>query len=261
METTNEGMRLEVKGPKGSGKTVLLIYLAHLSKIVFEQKQNRGRVFICDGNISGSDLLLSQLTEKMEGVVFVRDYRTINEQLKNVSKNDIVFFDETHFNVHSNFLEQLNQRVHCCVFSSDGRYGAINSFSSLYLTQTLRSTSCLHFFFNNLLEHNFEVRDMNGAINHGLIGTSIPYIEIYRAGDGYDITDFWGKCVETVSECSKKSLGMPEILAIVDFLSHKSQLNVLSLLKRNNLNICSLSYSNILFECVYQFTHHSTGVI
>ena len=43
---------------------------------------------------------------------------------------------------------------------------------------------------------------------------------------------------------------MPEILVIVDFLSHKSQLNVLSLLKRNNLSICSLSYSNILFECV-----------
>ena len=266
MKSTNEGMRVMVKGAKGTGKTILMIYLARLAELEFKNQKNGGRVIICNGDRGSPVLLFSQLRLKLKntGIEFVIDYRKLHETLNNIAENCIVFFDETYFNVHSNFLAQLNKRAHCCVFSSEGRYSAINSFKSLYLTLALRSTSSLQIFFNNLLKNTLSIPDMNGAISHSLIGSNSPDIKIYRASDGCDFKYFWEKCVETVCKyatetSTKLSTSIPtrnlvseksemdklEILVIFDFLSLKSQLNILSQLKEKNLNLCSASYKNV----------------
>ena len=259
MQSSDEGMRIAVKGAKGSGKTMLMVYLARLAELVFKKQQNGGRVIICDGSRGWSKLLFSQLRLKLKGtgIELASDYKHVHEQLNDVTEKCIIFFDEAFLQFHSNYTTQLKKSVHYCVFSSDGRDNE-NSFGSLYLTQTLRSTSRLQIFFNNLLKNDSpSVIDMNGIISHGLTGTNRPDVVLCRASSHCDIESFWDKGCEIVMKYARVSTGMPEILVILEFLSPRSQINILFQLKKKELNLCSQSY-NIEFKGE---THHNLPTI
>ena len=55
--------RLVIKGPKGSGKTMLLTYIAHLAKHIFHSRNNDsdGNVVICDGRMGSSQIIFEKL--------------------------------------------------------------------------------------------------------------------------------------------------------------------------------------------------------
>ena len=65
--TENKGMRVLVEGCKGSGKTMLLVFIAKLAQRVLENKAEggSGKVIVCDGSI-GNTVLLEQLSSELD---------------------------------------------------------------------------------------------------------------------------------------------------------------------------------------------------
>ena len=249
-----EPLRVNVHGAKGSGKTMLLIYLAELAQLFYKEEAanfdsptERGEVLICDGSFGCSVMLFSQLRRTLEATGIKLELGLNPLQKIGQLKRGIVFIDEEQPSTLSWWKmlpDYLDEKVHCCIFSSLGvirNTTATNPISNLFLSHTMRSTIKLQEFVNNLLRNWIFCYDMNGSPAHNLEGTNSP--EITFVGDE-NMELFLEKCVETIikhaeSSMATKSSSRKEplfhALVILDFLSPKGQLAILDRLKKKNV--------------------------
>ena len=252
---------MNVHGAKGSGKTMLLIYLAELAQLFYkEEAENfdspteRGEVLICDGSFGCSVMLFSQLRRTLEATEIKLELGLNPLQKIGQLKRGIVFIDEEQPSTLSWWKmlpDYLDEKVHCCIFSSLGvirKTTATNSMNNLFLSLTMRSTIKLQEFVNNLLRNWIFCYDMNGSPPHNLDGTNSP--EITFVGDE-NMELFLEKCVETIikhaeSSMATKSSSRKEplfhALVILDFLSPKGQLAILDRLNEKNVILRSIIF-------------------
>ena len=107
------------------------------------------------------------------------------------------------------------------------------------LSQTLRSTKQIKTFSSNLIKNintGDIINELNGSSPHNLDGTNPP-----------DIIYVNSKTEPFITGCVKKTMtlilyGMSSILVVISFLSPKSQVNFVSLLKTEKVSLHSISY-------------------
>ena len=224
-------MRLLVEGPKGSGKTMLLIYLAKLAKIVYG---NEGTVLVCDGTNGVPRILLSQIRQKLEPlkieVVAGKDFEKISQ-----IKKGLILIDEENSlpdQKTDNLFNSLTDEVFVCSFTS-----IIHSFhfkknysDFRFLTQILRSTSKLSQFTKNFLSAFVGISELKGKIAHNLAGEG-PDIVTVPVGQMQAI------CVDTVSKYLHLSNHLDSILIVTHYLTLTSEIAIFEELTHKYLKI------------------------
>ena len=85
-------LRLNVKGAKGSGKTMLMVYLAQLAKHIFQDRQSKSKVVLCDLTSDGAPILFSNLKQTLDGSGI--EFWTELDVSEKIESQDIIFFDE-----------------------------------------------------------------------------------------------------------------------------------------------------------------------
>ena len=250
-----KSLRLNISGPKGSGKTMLMVYLAELACRIFEENgDDQCKIVICDGSRGKAKVLFSELKESVSGKSI--EFWKL-EKLSELHRG-IVFIDEDLYessikDLHSN----LKKNVHLCLFSSmtttdpNFRSWSSENFQEFKLKQTLRSTKQLQMFTKNIIRNivgSYNLTELSGNPPHSLDGTNRADILYVESADCLEIETFIDKCVETVMNVSS-SYDMPSILVIISYLSPKAQILVVARLKEKGLTLRSNSYNLDLQGC------------
>ena len=237
---TNKPLRLLVQGPKGSGKTMLLIYLAKLAKIVYGDE---GTILVCDGSYGASEILFSQIKHKLEPLnieVVVGEYY---EKISEVKKG-LVLLDEELMKTHRFFeawMRNLRDDVFVCSFTSFVPLLNSSYFYSDYrsLTQILRSTTKLSQFSKNFISAFAQLQDVKGDIGHNLAGEG-PDIVTVPAGQMHAV------CVETVAKYLALSNNLDSILVVTSFLTLTSEIAFVEGLAKKGINFNKETETNQL---------------
>ncbi|XP_075261236.1 uncharacterized protein LOC142352962 [Convolutriloba macropyga] len=142
-------LKLLVKGSKGSGKTMLLMYIKQMiSQILSNAEANsdngKCEVKVCDGSGGASMLFFKSLPLESQDQVsldWTKDVqKLIQDFQKQVSGAQLVLVDELH-RESARFLRQIIFDCHCIVFSSDAKIDLEKTgFEILELTASLRAT-------------------------------------------------------------------------------------------------------------------------
>ena len=246
----NNPLRLHVKGAKGSGKTMLMVYLAQLAKHIFQDRQSKSKVVLCDLTSDGAPILFSNLKQTLDGSGI--EFWTKLDVSEKIDSQDIIFFDEDPLNyISARSLLQICfvKGAHTCLFSSiemayiDDKLAT--KFKNLFLLHAMRSTKRVQAFSSNVSKNLMSATDQN-EINcsptHSLDGTNTPDIIYVKATIGSQNESFFQKSVETVMKYTDFSLGMSRTLVVINFLPPKSQFKFISLLKTRQISLRSFSY-------------------
>ena len=224
-------MRLLVEGPKGSGKTMLLVYLAKLAKTVLGDK---GTVIVCDGSFGKPRILLSQIRQKLGSLKIEVVAGTELKKISQIKKGLILFDEEMMLSAikSDDLLNSLTDEVVVCSFTSAiYSYHFKQYYSDFrFLTQILRSTSKLSQFTNNLLSAFVGIPDLKGKIAHNLAGDG-PDIVTVPAGQMKAI------CIDTVSKYLHLSNHLDSILIVTHCLTLTSEIAIFEELTHKYLKI------------------------
>ncbi|XP_063720031.1 uncharacterized protein LOC134846578 [Symsagittifera roscoffensis] len=213
-------LRLVVKGPHGSGKTMLLVYLAKLAEVVFawSAANHCKRVVICDGTSGQSQLLFQNfLNVFKESKV---EIWTKNDPEKvNSIKEGIIFIDEYRFFsevVNSfNSMDASSKNVIICVFTFwelADRFSKSSDTRVLTLSYVLRSTSKLAEFCNNVQSQFQNSEILKGNCAHNLEGEP-PVVQFVESRKLLEVL------VELIKKCSKSPFDYGRTLVGGAFLS------------------------------------------
>ena len=238
----NKPLRINVRGAKGTGKTMLMVHLAQLARCIYQNQQTEGQVIVCDGSNGRAKLLFSFLEQTLQGSG-INLQKDIPEVSKHIKKS-IIFVDEDPFmfrNGEAKLSSWIGTEAHICIFSSKIRripkIGLLNNLTTFYLSYTMRSTKQLQMFTNNVISNSSTVyRDFSGLPCHSLDGTNRPDI-IYEPST--NASEFSKECVETVMKYVALS---SSILVIIQFLSPQCQTKILSILEAKKVALLSISY-------------------
>ena len=244
----NKPLRLNVKGAKGSGKTMLMVFLAKLAARMFQKQKTAGScVVLYDGSGGGAKFLFSNLKHELDksGIEFWTEL-DFSEKFHEM-RQGIVFIDEDPMANTSmeKLMEKLcsGQSPHLVIFSSEEERPTIEKHSykltGVNLSQTLRSTKQIKTFSSNLIKNintGDIMNELNGSSPHNLDGTNPPDIICVDSKTEPFITG----CVEKIMTFILQD--MPSILVVINFLSPKSQVNFVSLLKTEKVSLHSISY-------------------
>ena len=142
-------LKLLVKGSKGSGKTMLLMYIKQMISQIFsnaEANSDNGKceVKVCDGSGGASMLFFKSLPLESQDQVSLDWTKNVQKLIqdfqKQVSGAQLVLVDELHRDT-ARFLRLINFDCHCIVFSSDATIDLEKTgFEALELTASLRAT-------------------------------------------------------------------------------------------------------------------------
>ena len=235
-----KSMRLLVGGPKGSGKTMLLAYLAKLAKNVLGSK---GTVLVCDGSYGNPRILLSQIRQKLEPLkIKVVDGANF-EEFSQIKKGLILFDEEMMVPGQrvDNLFNSLTDEVLVCSFTSTVIHFFIRQNYSDFraLTQILRSTSKLSQFSNNFSSAFNCIISMKGKIAHNLASEG-PDIVTVPAGQMHSV------CVETVAKYLLLSNQLDSILVVTNYLTLTSQIAIFEELTHKYMKIYTESEADQL---------------
>ena len=250
-----KSLQINVRGTKGSGKTMLMIYLARLiNGNIIQTGRTDSKVVIFDGSCFGAAILFLQLKQTLyrSGIEFwtVEDFF---EKIDDIGKG-IVFIDEDPLNYPKmqNLLLFLHIKgVSFCIFSSEEPvFTALGlhkiAFTEFILSHTLRSTKQLQCFSRNCVKStnsSMDFREIFGEPSHNLDGTNVP--EIILTHDS-TMEPFYEKSVQTVMKYAAFSKTISSILVIINFLSPKSQMAIISLLRKEKNALRSFTYEIVL---------------
>eukprot|EP00794_Sanderia_malayensis_P012279 gene12279-13544_t len=217
MDSKSKKMRILISGPKGSGKTVLLSYLAYLAKNIFTSQHSwkDGDVIIADGRCGSSLLLFEKLKEDFDGTG-ISVYGDVEGMQKLTGK--IVLIDECNAGLKlKSFVSNLQDiQGHIIIFTS--RSAASSSFCSyqhLTLTNTLRATAGLVCFCEEFrsLESGVRFTNVPGTPAHNL-ESGAPDIRCYTIDVAKDPLQlgYVESCLAAINEVMQKSRGLKNVL-------------------------------------------------
>ncbi|XP_063714762.1 uncharacterized protein LOC134842382 isoform X2 [Symsagittifera roscoffensis] len=245
-------LRLNVKGAKGSGKTMLMVFLAQLAERIYQKGETGSRVVICDGSGGRARILFSKL-EKLLGGSDIEFWTELDlpEALANMGRG-IIFIDEDPLiNRSMQKLVKLccDKHAHLVIFSSEEERLTIERHSykltEVALSHAMRSTKQMQTFSKNIVKNintGDILNELNGSPSHNLDGTNPPEIVYVESAGGSETEQFFQKCVETVMRFAELSQFMSSILVVIDFLSPRSQMKIVSLLETRKVPMNSFSY-------------------
>ena len=224
-------LRLLVEGPKGSGKTMLMIYLAKLAKSVYG---NKSTVLVCDGAYGESRILFSQIRQKLEPLEIEVVEGNYYEKIGEIKKG-LLLFDEDEMIADikaEGLLKSLSDEVLLCSFTSSVPPLNINSINRDYrcLTHILRSTSKLSQFSNNFLSAFVGMKDVKGKVAHNLAGEGPDFVTV-------PATQIHTECVKTVVKYLNLSSKLDSILVMTAFLTLTSQIAIIDKLTQEGYKV------------------------
>lgn len=211
---SNDGCRMIVSGPRGSGKTLLIIFLAHLAKKVFHdhfQDAKDGDVVIRDGRFGESYVLFEKLSMKFQSSGI--DVRTYFDEKSHERR--LIFFDEAN-SQRANVISGLKQNQHVLIFTSSPTIFESNyykNYKCIQLTQTLRASVQLTAFIEEFRcsDHlNHELRLFSPHFFEGS-RPNIICVESKNEKDPEHST-FVDQCISIIIENREKAKGLKEIL-------------------------------------------------
>ena len=234
------GFRLLVHGPKGSGKTMLLRCFALIAKSLFKNNiiEKDLQIVVCDGRRGQSRLLLDHFYGNLspEGVQVLSGCF----QIEKIKSADLVLVDEFLCFLGDRTIRQVDRSQNCVIFSADNclslfdaASGAEESFAAylnepLYLNASLRSNLGITKFVGSFRDYfdsqNFEfgafrskIGQMSCRWGHNLEG-SPPHIKIVSASD-FDNDPLQLTYVKVaankIHETVKKSAGLDSVLVVL----------------------------------------------
>ena len=232
--TCNDGrvLRMNVEGPKGSGKTMLLIYLAKLAQAILDANEQKSckQVFICDGSFEQLGVLFAHLRKVLDGskVVILKD---VAENIADLE--GIIFLDEADPLFREMTIICEMKKNHVCLFTSARtplRYQ--QSFNVRTLSYNLRSTIQLSQFCNSM-SSVFELTiNIKGKCAHNLEGEQ-PDIVVSPPGELLKV------CLKTITKYSQGALDAYSTLVSSTFLSTASDIALHRLLTQHGIKCFS----------------------
>ena len=254
----SEPLRINVRGTKGSGKTMLMIHLAKLAKsVLFETGQTESKVVIFDGSSLRAMVLFSQMKQTLNGSgIEFWTAQNVSEKLDKIG-NGIIFIDEdplTYPKMQKLFLKFDEKGVHFCIFSSEepvfSGYGLSKiKFNDVILSHAMRSTKQLHAFSRNIVRNantTIGFREIYGTPSHSLEGTNRPEILYVKSTNGSEMETFFEKCIQTIVRYARMSNDKSSVLVVTNFLSPKSQIAIISALKKEKIALRSFSHGILI---------------
>ena len=249
-------LRIEINGAKGSGKTMLIIYLAQLACRIFEENGDKQcKVVICDGSRGKARVLFSELKNSLGGASI--EFWKL-EKLSELQRGIVFIDEELTTSSLVKLFKKINGNCHLCFASSkepgnfDFRAWKLQHVQEFKLEQTLRSTKQLHAFTENIFRNivgSHKLTELSGNPPHSLDGTNRADIVYVESAGCLKTEAFIDKCVETIMRYVFLSYEMPSILVMISFLSPKAQISVVARLKETGLTLRSNSYNLDLQGC------------
>ena len=232
-------LRLVVRGPYGSGKTMILIYLAKLAEVVFDWSaaNHCNRVVICNGCfIPSQSFLLFQNFLNVFKESKVEIWTENDPEKFNSMKEGIVFTDEYgSFSGNINIFDliEASNNVNICVFTSwkfHDRFSKSSDTRTLTLSYVLRSTSRIAEFCNNVNSEFHASEVLKGNCAHNLEGEP-PDIQFVPSGGLIEAL------VEIIKKCSKSPFDYGRTLVGTAFLSLAFTLDLKHLLTSKEIKV------------------------
>eukprot|EP00794_Sanderia_malayensis_P011829 gene11829-13055_t len=219
MDSKSKKMQILISGPKGSGKTLLLSYLAYLAKNIFisQESWRDGDVIIADGRCGSSLLAFDQLKEDFDGtgISVYGGSGTFPDSMKKLA-GELVLIDEC--NALLEFMELISNlkdvQGHIIMFTSRGDAPDYFSFyQHLKLTNTLRATAGLVRFCEEFRSLDSSPLSVPGTPAHNLEGGApdIRCYEIDVAKDPLQL-EYIESCFAAINEVMHKSRGLERVL-------------------------------------------------
>ena len=216
--------RLVIKGPKGSGKTMLLTYIAHLAKNIFHSRNNDsdGNVVICDGRMGSSQIIFEKLKAdfKDTGIdVEGMSFQTNPKERKTFDGRSLILFDECTQNLQhyiKNMKLKFHKDQHVIFFhsKSDISLNDISpSYETLEMTNTLRATRGLIRFIDKFRIFNPLCKELPTIACHNLagVGPDIRCITVDTTEDPQHLK-YVNEALSAITEGVEKAKGLKNIL-------------------------------------------------
>ena len=239
-------LRINVRGGKGTGKTMLMTFLAQMTSSHFGLQ-----VVVCDGSAGNSKMLFSRLKHELSGLDI--EFWSLPEfsQRLDRTRQSIVFIDEdplNHIPMHKAILFGLQNNAHMCLFSSEQKsiFGSIDkNFVHYSLSYPMRFTKRINDFYSNLSRNLVLSKDSENVISMpsaSLDGTNqaeVFYVHSYGASKN---DSYLTKCVEVIKRLAVSLQNQSSLLVLISFLSPKVQLGIVSRLRQEEIKLSSNSY-------------------
>lgn len=232
----SKGCRIVVSGPRGSGKTMLLIFIANLAKKIFQNHfddNSNDIVVIRDGRLGRSQILFEKLEEKFNksGIVVHK-----GEKDQDSSKRKLILVDEANI-TDRKFPEEFTSTQHVIFFTSQQDFVESNlDYLHIPLTYTLRSTVQL----NNFIE-SFRCKDplnheLQALTAHNFEGSEPIFkcVQLSNKEDPYHY-DFVKQCTSVILQQRESAKGLHEIL-VSPYVHPITQNRILSSLQTMKVN-------------------------
>ena len=214
--------RFIITGPKGSGKTMLLTYIAHLAKHIFHSRNNDsdGNVVICDGRMGSSQIIFEKLKAdfKDTGIdVEDRVFATNPNERRTFDGRSLILFDECTQNLpHHIKTMKFHKDQHVIFFLSKSDISLSDifpSYETLEMTNTLRATRGLIRFIDKFRIFNPLCKELPTVASHNLagVGPDIRCITVDTTEDPQHLK-YVNEALSAITEGVEKAKGLKNIL-------------------------------------------------
>ena len=183
--------RLVIKAPKGSGKTMLLTYIAHLAKHIFHSRNNDsdGNVVICDGRMGSSQIIFEKLKADFKDTGIDVEDTGIDVEEKGFARNPnerrtfgvrrLILFDECTQNLpHYIKTMKFHKDQHVIFFLSKPDIylnDIFPSYKTLEMTNTLRAARGLIRFIDKFRIFNPLCKELPTIASHNIADVGPDY--------------------------------------------------------------------------------------
>ena len=229
----SDGSRILVCGPKGSGKTMLMIFIARLARRVFTDD----KICIMDGRSGISKFLFKRLKEQLKDTDIdviseenmVKDPLGCMDEVKRIKAGkELIMYDEcgtaNHFFAEGGYLSWalscVTKGQHLILFSSvhpeytTKNVDIKNNFKIYRLTNSLRSTCEIAHFVESFrgLDQANNI-DCPAVIAHNLKGTAptLQIVSLNHEDDLFHLT-YIDAVIAEIDRCRHQCQGLKEIL-------------------------------------------------
>ena len=217
-ESAKKGCRILVTGPKGSGKTMLLCYVAELAKLVLStgrgNKNKQPTILVCDGRFDSSLILF----EKLKGEFDSREISVLTGTFGSDAmhrKYDLVLVDEYVHNLGHQQICKIAKIQHCIMFSSDRSHSAPSEFEKLQLSCSLRASMELTRFSEEFrkLDTNTTNPHISLKVGHNYRGQDPTVIVVNSNSKNDPQNDLYTeKAIDFIVKALRESRGLKSVL-------------------------------------------------